>query len=96
MAVDLPKIQKGVQTPRDWRRVIEDGTDIEDCFYITSEFPESMEHNSYVTSWVISSSFTVLLHLKMQVIKANQIPRSYESYYYKWYLIQRSLIYLET
>ena len=69
MAVGLPKIQKGVQTPRDWRRETEDGTEIEDCFYTISEFPESMEHNSYVTSWVISSSFTVLLHLKMLVIK---------------------------
>ena len=91
MAVDLPKIQKVVQTTRDWRRITEDGTDIEDCFYTNFRFPRSMEHNSYVTSWVNSSSFTVLLHLKMRVIKVNQIPRIYESYFYEWYLIQEVL-----
>ena len=42
MAVDLPKIQKGVQTPRDGDRSrFEDGMKTKDDFNTILEFPEA-------------------------------------------------------
>ena len=41
MVVDFPKIQKGVQTPRDGDRSrFEDGMKTEDNFNTNSEFPK--------------------------------------------------------